>query len=74
MLRDVEELSASETAAALELTEHNVKVRLHRVARWHVAGFLRVWEKHKKCIPIHGRPLRPGCSGRFQAAGSWQIH
>ena len=29
MLRDVEELSTSETAAALELTEQNVKVRLH---------------------------------------------
>jgi RNA polymerase sigma-70 factor, ECF subfamily len=30
MLRDVEELSTAETAAALELTEQNVKVRLHR--------------------------------------------
>lgn len=30
MLRDVEELSTSETAEALELTEENVKVRLHR--------------------------------------------
>jgi RNA polymerase sigma-70 factor (ECF subfamily) len=30
MLRDVEELSTSETAAALSLTEENVKVRLHR--------------------------------------------
>jgi len=30
MLRDVEELSTSETAATLNLTEHNVKVRLHR--------------------------------------------
>jgi RNA polymerase sigma-70 factor (ECF subfamily) len=30
MLRDVEELSTSETAAVLELTEENVKVRLHR--------------------------------------------
>jgi len=30
MLRDVEELSTSETATALELTEQNVKVRLHR--------------------------------------------
>jgi len=30
MLRDVEELSTSETAAALGLTEENVKVRLHR--------------------------------------------
>lgn len=30
MLRDVEEMSTSETAAALSLTEENVKVRLHR--------------------------------------------
>ena len=30
MLRDIEELSTSETAAALEITEENVKVRLHR--------------------------------------------
>ena len=30
MLRDVEELSTAETAAVLELTEDNVKVRLHR--------------------------------------------
>jgi RNA polymerase sigma-70 factor (ECF subfamily) len=30
MLRDVEELSTAETAAALNLTEQNVKVRLHR--------------------------------------------
>lgn len=30
MMQDVEELSTSETAAALDLTEENVKVRLHR--------------------------------------------
>jgi RNA polymerase sigma-70 factor, ECF subfamily len=30
MLRDVEEMTTAETAAALELTEDNVKVRLHR--------------------------------------------
>lgn len=30
MMRDVEELSTSETAEALNLTEENVKVRLHR--------------------------------------------
>jgi RNA polymerase sigma-70 factor (ECF subfamily) len=30
MLRDVEELSTSETAVALDLSEENVKVRLHR--------------------------------------------
>jgi RNA polymerase sigma-70 factor (ECF subfamily) len=30
ILRDVEEMSTAETAAALDLTEENVKVRLHR--------------------------------------------
>jgi RNA polymerase sigma-70 factor (ECF subfamily) len=30
MMRDVEQMNTSETAAALELTEENVKVRLHR--------------------------------------------
>jgi RNA polymerase sigma-70 factor, ECF subfamily len=30
VMRDVEELSTAETAAALDLTEDNVKVRLHR--------------------------------------------
>jgi RNA polymerase sigma-70 factor (ECF subfamily) len=30
MLRDVEQLSTTETAATLELSEENVKVRLHR--------------------------------------------
>jgi RNA polymerase sigma-70 factor (ECF subfamily) len=33
MLRDVEQMSTSETATALELTEENVKVRLHRARR-----------------------------------------
>lgn len=30
MMRDVEEMSTAETASALDLTEENVKVRLHR--------------------------------------------
>ena len=30
MMRDVEQLSTAETAAALEISEENVKVRLHR--------------------------------------------
>jgi RNA polymerase sigma-70 factor, ECF subfamily len=38
MLRDVEELSTSETAAALDLSEENVKVRLHRGR-----AMLRAW-------------------------------
>jgi RNA polymerase sigma-70 factor, ECF subfamily len=30
MMRDVEQLSTTETADALQITEENVKVRLHR--------------------------------------------
>ena len=30
MLRDIEELSTTDAAEALEITEENVKVRLHR--------------------------------------------
>ncbi len=38
MLRDIEELSTTETADALDLTEDNVKVRLHRGH-----GMIRDW-------------------------------
>jgi RNA polymerase sigma-70 factor (ECF subfamily) len=38
MLRDIEELSTTETAQALDLTEDNVKVRLHRGH-----GMIRSW-------------------------------
>jgi RNA polymerase sigma-70 factor (ECF subfamily) len=55
MLRDIEELSTAETAAALDLTEDNVKVRLHRgraMARgWFVA---RVGTNAKNAFPFMG--------------------
>lgn len=38
MLRDIEELSTAETAEALDLTEENVKIRLHRGH-----GMIRNW-------------------------------
>jgi RNA polymerase sigma-70 factor (ECF subfamily) len=55
MLRDVEELSTSETAAALDLTEDNVKVRLHR-GRAMARGWLlaRVGTKAKNAFPFMG--------------------
>ena len=55
MLRDVEELSTSETAAALDLTEHNVKVRLHR-GRAMARGWLlaRVGTNAKSAFPFMG--------------------
>jgi RNA polymerase sigma-70 factor, ECF subfamily len=55
MLRDVEELSTSETAIVLDLTEENVKVRLHRghtmVRNWLSA---RVGSNIKNAFPFMG--------------------
>ena len=56
MLRDVEELSTSETAAALDLTEENVKVRLHRgraLLRRYL--FARVGTSAKDAFPFMGQ-------------------
>lgn len=55
MLRDVEEMSTSETAAALDLTERNVKVRLHR-GRAMMRGWLfaRVGTNGKNAFPFMG--------------------
>jgi RNA polymerase sigma-70 factor, ECF subfamily len=55
MLRDVEELSTAETAAALDLTEQNVKVRLHR-GRAMARGWLfaRVGTNAKSAFPFMG--------------------
>lgn len=55
MLRDVEEMSTKETANALELSEENVKVRLHRghaiMRSWLLA---RVGASGKKAFPFMG--------------------
>jgi RNA polymerase sigma-70 factor (ECF subfamily) len=55
MLRDVEELSTSETASALDLTPENVKVRLHRghamLRDWFMA---RVGTDAKTAFPFMG--------------------
>lgn len=55
MLRDVEEMSTKETAEALELSEENVKVRLHRghamMRSWLLA---RVGAGGKKAFPFMG--------------------
>ena len=55
MLRDVEEMSTSETAAALDLTEDNVKVRLHR-GHAMMRGWLfsRVGTSAKNVFPFMG--------------------
>ena len=55
ILRDVEEMSTIETAAALDLTEENVKVRLHR-GRAMVRSWLfdRVGANAKNAFPFMG--------------------
>ncbi len=55
MLRDVEGLSTAETAAALDLTEENVKVRLHR-GRAMARGWIvqRVGANAKDAFPFMG--------------------
>lgn len=55
MLRDIEELSTAETAQALDLTEQNVKVRLHR-AHGMMRGWLfeRIGAKAKDAFPFMG--------------------
>jgi|SRR5215469_2407216 len=55
MLRDIEELSTAETAEALDLTEENVKVRLHRghgmIRNW---LFERIGSGAKEAFPFMG--------------------
>ena len=55
MLRDIEELSTSETAEALDLTEDNVKIRLHRghgmIRSW---LFERIGARAKEAFPFMG--------------------
>ena len=55
MLRDVEELSTTETAETLEISEENVKIRLHRgrglVRSW---LFERVGARTKEAFPFMG--------------------
>ncbi len=55
MLRDIEDLSTAETAAALDISEENVKIRLHRgrtLARNRL--FERVGSNAKKAFPFMG--------------------
>ncbi|HEU4983058.1 MAG TPA: RNA polymerase sigma factor [Acidobacteriaceae bacterium] len=55
MLRDIEEMSTAETAAALDLTEENVKLRLHRGrARAREWLFDRVGSQAKEAFPFMG--------------------
>ena len=55
MLRDIEGMSTAETASALDLTEDNVKIRLHR-GRALARGWIveRVGENAKGAFPFMG--------------------
>ena len=67
MLRDIEELSTAETAAALDLTEDNVKVRLHRghgmIRNW---LFERIGTRAKEAFPFMGARCDRVVEGVFE--------
>jgi len=70
MMRDIEQLSTAETAAALDLTEQNVKVRLHRghalMRGW---LFTRVGETGAKAFPFLAFRCDRVVSGVFARLG-----
>ena len=67
MLRDVEEMSTAETADALELSEENVKVRLHR-GHAMMRGWLleRVGSSGKTAFPFMGEQCDRVVRGVFE--------
>lgn len=71
MLRDIEELSTSETAEALDLTEDNVKVRLHRghgmIRSW---LFDRLGTRAKEAFPFMGERCDRVVEGVFRRLGT----
>jgi RNA polymerase sigma-70 factor, ECF subfamily len=74
MLRDVEEMSTAETAAALELSEENVKVRLHRGhAMMREMLFERVGTKAKEAFPFMGERCDRVVAGVFARLGETGI-
>jgi RNA polymerase sigma-70 factor, ECF subfamily len=80
MLRDIEELSTTETAQALDLTEDNVKIRLYRghgmIRRW---LFERIGAGAKEAFPFMGERCNRVVEGVFQRLRSFgssdpQVH
>lgn len=67
MLRDIEELSTSETADALDITVENVKIRLHRghgmIRNW---LFERIGAKAKEAFPFMGERCDRVVQGVFK--------
>ena len=65
-LRDVEELNTSETAAALGLSEENVKVRLHRARALLRTGLLaRIGTSTRELFPFMGQQCDRVVEGVF---------
>ena len=55
MMRDIEQMSTAETAEALDLSDQNVKVRLHRGhAMMRSSLTARLGESHKTAFPFMG--------------------
>jgi RNA polymerase sigma-70 factor (ECF subfamily) len=75
MLRDIDELSTAETAHALDLTEENVKVRLHRghgmIRNW---LFERIGAKAKEAFPFMGVRCDRVVRGVFDRLASQDTH
>lgn len=80
MLRDIEELSTAETAEVLDLTEDNVKIRLHRghgmIRSW---LFERIGAGAKEAFPFMGVRCARVVEGVFSrlaeaAANDTQVH
>jgi RNA polymerase sigma-70 factor (ECF subfamily) len=71
MLRDIEELSTSETAQALDLTEDNVKIRLHRghgmIRSW---LFERIGAGAKEAFPFMGERCNRVVENVFHRLGA----
>ena len=59
MMRDLEEMSVAETAACLDITEENVKIRLHRArAMLRHAIYARISGKRRYKGPLQALPPR----------------
>lgn len=74
MLRDVEELSTAETAASLEISEENVKVRLHRGRALARRALLeRVGSSARSAFPFMGMRCDRVVAGVFARLGAGEI-
>jgi len=70
MLRGVEELTTEETAECLNLSQENVKVRLHRAhAKLRRQLFATVGATAAQCFQFHARRCDRVVSGVFKSLG-----